>query len=250
MLSTVDVDVAIRGGRTMRTAVVLPEGDPPSAGWPGVIVVHEAFGLNDDIRSIAVRLADHGYAAVAPDLLSAGNRLRCLVRLLGQVVAFDTDGVAMSHLYAAREELARRRGVDTTRTAVIGFCMGGGFALMYAARGDLRAASVNYGQVPSDASALRTSCPVVASFGAEDAPPMRAMPGRLEDALTSYDIAHDIETYPGAGHSFMNRDGGPAWFQRIVLPTVGRSSHPGYRPEQAEAAWDRIFAFFDQHVRR
>jgi carboxymethylenebutenolidase len=238
--ATFDIDIAVPRGRTMRVAVALPNRDDDSA--PGVVVIHEGFGLNDDIRAIAARFAGEGYAAVAPDLFSAGPRLVCLARTMVDMTRFDRGADTAALLDAARDELARYPVTDATRTAVIGFCMGGGFALAYGVRSNVRASAVNYGFVPRDTERLRHSCPIVGSYGAEDRG-LRNAPPRLAGALRRFGVAHDVKTYPGAGHSFLN-DGAPGWLQPFMMRVGG-----GYRPEQAADAWRRIFAFFDEHVR-
>ncbi|MYG19892.1 MAG: hypothetical protein F4208_10105, partial [Gemmatimonadales bacterium] len=106
---------------------------------PGVIVLHELFGLNDDIRRIARRFAEHDYVALAPDLYSAGAgpRLLCIRRTMAALRS--GTGRAFDDIEAARQWLAARPEVDASRLAVAGFCMGGGFAILYAARGPIGA---------------------------------------------------------------------------------------------------------------
>ena len=168
--------------------------------WPGVVAIHEAFGLNDDIRAHADRLAALGYLALAPDLLEGRFWMRCIRSMFRQIAA--GSGPAFEVLDACRGWLAERPDC-TGKTGVIGFCMGGGFALMCAPRDGYSAAAVNYGVVPSDAeSALAGSCPVVGSYGARDTMGV-SHPERLEAALTALGVPHDVKVYPEAGHGFI-----------------------------------------------
>lgn len=207
-----------------------------------MLVLHEMFGLNDDIRRICGRLAREGYAALAPSLYSSGNRLLCLTRLLTAGVLDGSERRILEGIGASHRALADHPSVDAERVAVIGFCMGGGFALTYAARGGLKAASINYGQVPRDKSKLEGICPVVASYGGLDR--LFAPQGeRLREHLEVLGVPHDVKVYEGVGHSFLNKDSGPAWVARLPSPM-----HVGYSEAEAEDAWRRILAFFSEHV--
>jgi carboxymethylenebutenolidase len=215
---------------------VPPVGDGP---WPGVVVLHESFGLNDDIRQQADRLAAAGYLALAPDLYSAGGAWRCIRATFaalgrGHGKAFDDIETARSWL-AAREDC-------TGRIGVIGFCMGGGFALLTAARG-FEASAPNYAHLPKDLDgALRGACPVVASYGGKDKT-LRGTAAELEAALLRTGVEHDVREYPDAGHSFLNRhDLGPGG---ALLRVAGI----GYHEPSAEDAWGRILRFFEAHLR-
>ena len=151
------------------------------------------------------------------------------------------SGPAFDALDACRGWLAERPDC-TGRTGVIGFCLGGGFALLSAPRGQYAAAAVNYGEVPSDAEAvLAGSCPVVASYGGRD-PMGTAHPERLETALTALGVPHDVKVYPAAGHSFMS----PKPAAMAPLTALARLN---YDKEAAEDAWQRIFAFFGRYLR-
>ncbi len=220
--------------------LAVPAASPGSKGpWPGVVAIHEAFGLNDDIRAHADRLAALGYLALAPDLLGGRFWMRCIRSMFRQIAA--GSGPAFEVLDACRGWLAERPDC-TGKTGVIGFCMGGGFALMCAPREGYSAAAVNYGVVPSDAeSALAGSCPVVGSYGARDTMGV-SHPERLEAALTALGVPHDVKVYPEAGHGFM--DSRPA-----ALAPLLALARLKYDKGAAEDAWQRIFAFFGTYLR-
>ena len=203
-------------GQTGRGYLAVPSarsaGSADSAGsagpgpWPGVVVIHEAFGLNDDIRKKADQFAARGYVALAPDLFGGRSWLRCIRGAFRQLRA--GSGPAFTVLDAARNVLAARDDCSG-RTGVIGFCMGGGFALLCAPRDGFAVASVNYGEVPGDAeTALRGACPIVASYGGRDQMGTKP-PERLQRALTVLEIPHDVEVYPGSGHRFMTETSAP-----------------------------------------
>ena len=211
-------------------------GDGP---WPGVVVLHESLGLNADIRQQAGRLAAAGYLALAPDLYTRGGYWRCMRATFRSLSA--GHGQPFDDIDAARRWLGERDDC-TGRVGVIGFCMGGGFALLTAARG-FDASAVNYAHLPKDLDgALSGACPVAASYGGRDRT-LRGAAAKLESALERAGVEHDVEEYPDAGHSFLNRhDFGPAG---ALLRVAGI----GYHGPSAEDAWRRILRFFDSHLR-
>jgi carboxymethylenebutenolidase len=230
-----DLTYAASSGE-LRAYLTRPRGSGP---WPGVVVIMDALGLSDDIRLAADRLAEAGYLALAPDLYS-GRGLRCVVATIK--ASRSGEGPAYADIEAARAWLTAREDC-AGRVGIIGFCMGGGFALLSAPRSEFVAASVNYGEVPSDATErLAGACPIVASYGKRD----RAMPGRaarLEQALSELGVEHDVKEYPEAGHSFMNRiNAGPGLGP--VLKFIGGN----YHHDSAEDSWRRILDFFDRHL--
>ncbi|GDY30118.1 carboxymethylenebutenolidase [Gandjariella thermophila] len=206
--------------------------------WPGVVVVHDALGMSDDIRSIAERFATAGYLAVVPNLYSRGGFLRCVRAVFGQLAA--GSGQAFDDIDAARKLLADRDDC-TGRVGVAGFCLGGGFALLAGPRG-FQASAPYYGAVPKDTSVLRRSCPVVASFGGRDRT-LRGAAAKLESALTELGVPHDVKEYPDAVHSFANRMPlGP-------FAPLARVVGFGYHHDSAEDAWRRVLGFFAEHLR-
>jgi carboxymethylenebutenolidase len=214
--------------------LAVPDGHGP---WPGVLVLHEGFGLNDDIRACTRRLAETGYLAFAPDLMTRGSRLRCLVRAVRELSA--QQGQTFEDIEATRRWLSARPECSG-RIGVIGFCLYGGFALLAAARSGYTVAAVNYAQVPANAEeALASVCPVVASYGGRDRT-LRGAAGKLETALTHLGVPHDVHSYPEAGHSFLNQNQ-PPLLVRIAAPA-------GFRAEEAADAWRRIEAFFAEHL--
>ncbi|MCW2666744.1 MAG: Carboxymethylenebutenolidase [Frankiales bacterium] len=207
--------------------------------WPGVVVLHEAFGLTDDTRQQADRLAAAGYLALAPDLFTAGGALRCLRSTFAAL--HSGRGDAYGDIEASRALLAGREDC-TGMVGVIGFCLGGGFALMVAGRG-FDASAPNYGPLPQDpAEVLRGACPVVASYGRRDLG-LRGAAARLEQVLTQVGVEHDVHEYPDAGHSFLNRHNAG------VLSAIERVAGFSYHQPSAEHAWARVLRFFDTHLR-
>lgn len=231
-------------------ALASPAGGDPAAA---VVVIHEMLGLNDDIERICRRFAEAGYVALAPDFLAGlGPRPICMFRLL-RGLAQGEHGRPFRRLDVAREWLAARPDVSGPSIGVAGFCVGGGFALLYAgarghaaARGEGPALAVVapfYAAVPKDESTLDRLCPTVASYGGRDRV-FGHQAERLARLLAERGIPHDVKTYPDAGHSFMNRHGRVTRLLESVAPTAG-----GYVHGAAEDAWSRMLTFFARYLR-
>lgn len=233
----VDLGTVPDGSKQLSGYLARPAGDGP---WPGVVAIHEAFGLDAVLRRQADRLAAAGFLTLGPDLFSDGGAARCVV---GALKAVETGrGKAYADIETARQWLLAQPDC-TGKVGVIGFCMGGGFALVTANRG-FDAAAPNYGRVPRDPEkALAGACPVVASYGGKDVS-LRGAAARLERALTGLGVEHDVKEYPDAGHSFLNDEpNGP----RLMRPLL-RIANVGPEPASAADAWARIEAFFHEHL--
>ncbi|MDX6204980.1 MAG: carboxymethylenebutenolidase [Frankiales bacterium] len=231
-------EITVPGGATashLGGYLAVPRGPGP---WPGVVVIHEIIGLNEDIRRQADRLAQAGFVAVAPDLYTAGGALRCLRATIRAV--FAGHGPAFDDIEAVRGWLAAREDC-TGRVGVLGFCIGGQFALLAATKG-FDAAAVNYGPLPKKpVEALVGACPIVASYGSRDLATRNAT-AKLDDALTMLAVEHDVREYKGAGHSFASQPDSRAL---SVLETV---LGMGYQAEATGDMWRRTLAFFEAHL--
>ncbi|MBJ7597110.1 dienelactone hydrolase family protein [Candidatus Nephthysia bennettiae] len=211
----------------LRGYLALPDGLGP---FPGVVVIHEAYGLNDNIHEITQRFAGDGYAALAVDLFAGRSRAVCMARFMAGMLRGSLNPYGIAELKAALGYLSELSEVDAARVGAIGFCMGGGFAITWACTDDrLRAIAPFYGTSPRSTEALSRLCPVVGSYPEKD----RITVGtarRLDEVLDRVGVPHDIKIYPGARHSFFN------------------DQSRAYDPAAAEDAWRRVIAFFSEHI--
>jgi carboxymethylenebutenolidase len=202
--------------------LALPDGSGPH---PGVVVIHEAYGLNDHIKDVTRRFADAGYAALAVDLFTGRNRAVCMTRYMAGMLMGSVNRYGVDDLKSGLTYLAKLHEIDAQRMGAIGFCMGGGFAIAWACTDSrLKAIAPFYGANPRPLDVVKRSCPVVGSYPQND---FTAGAGRaLEAALTRHGIDHDIKVYPGARHSFFNEHG------------------RAYDKDAADDSWRRVLAFF------
>lgn len=222
----------------LRGVLAVPDGPAP---FPAAIMVHEVFGIEENMRAQIERLCSAGFIVLMPDLYSRGGARRCLMATFRALTA--GQGQAFDDVAAARNLLLSRSDC-TGKIGVIGFCMGGGFALQLAHHG-FDAASVNYGIMPKDLEAtMAGACPIIGSYGAKDSS-LKGAAAQMEFALTKAGIAHDIKEYPNANHSFMNPGpAGPKVLRPIMSKVIGMKPYP----EEAADAWHRIEAFFAEHL--
>jgi carboxymethylenebutenolidase len=202
--------------------LALPDTDGPH---PGVVVIHEASGLNDHIRDVTHRFADAGYAALAVDLFTDRIRAICMARYMTGLLMGSLNFYGIDDLKSALTFVAKLPDVDAQRMGAIGFCMGGGFAIAWACTDSrLKAIAPFYGTNPRPMESVNRICPVVGSYPEND---FTARAGRsLEKALTRQRIAHDIKIYPDARHSFFN------------------DTSRAYNKAAADDSWRRVMSFF------
>jgi carboxymethylenebutenolidase len=200
---------------------------------PGVLVIHEVFGLNDHIRNIADRIAAQGYVALAPNFFARASEappkdasdMNALRRAASSIKNED----AIKDMQAALDYMKADKGTKK-KFASIGFCMGGGFSYQLATHTrDLAGAVIFYGRTPVEL-VPQVSCPILASFGGKDTGLMQTEPA-WEEAMRKAGKQLDVKVYPEAGHGFFND----------TRPTA-------YNAEAAADAWQRVLRFFRERL--
>ncbi len=229
-------DIAFPAGDTTLPGVLtVPDG--ATGPVPALVLIYEAFGMNEEMRRVARDLAAEGYAVLIPDLFARG-RIKPLCVASALRTAQRGEGRELDDLESARRWLVGRPEVDADRIGTIGFCLGGSFALLLARTGLYKVSAPFYGGNVE----LPRSCPVVASYGGRDAS-TRGNPEKLAAVLTALGVPNDVVSYPDAGHSFFTRGSGA--LGRLAARTP---IHAEYHEASAADAHRRIVAFFREHL--
>ncbi len=214
------------GNETVQGFLAIP-GTP--GRHPALIVIHEWWGLMPWVKEQSEKFAAAGYVSLAVDLYRGKSTDQPQVaRELASALPPDR---ALRDLDAAFHYLATRRDVDPREIGDVGWCMGGGWALRLATREPrLAACAVNYGELPTSASAIAAiRCPVLGNFGALDRGITPEKVRAFEAAMKQAGKPFDAKIYPDANHAFENP-----------------GNKTGYRPEDAADAWSRMLAFFQR----
>jgi carboxymethylenebutenolidase len=199
------------------------------AKHPGLIVIHEILGLNENIREISRRFAQQGYATLAVDLFSAGNTAICIAQTMNAMFSASTDNLGTRRLISAVDYLSLQPFVDPTKIGAIGFCMGGNFAIALACEDKrLKTIAPFYSRNPN-LKKIGGICPVVGSYPALD---FTAKAGaKLKEVLDEAGVENDIKIYPKTLHSFMSNE----------VPFT-------FNEQASEDAWERTLSFFNKHL--
>lgn len=203
---------------------------------PGaVLVIHEIFGLNDHIKSIADRISNEGYVALAPNLFVRAPepppKDTSDMTALRKAASSIPNEVAIKDMQAGLDYLKSLDGVRHHYVS-IGFCMGGGFSYQIATHTkDLAGAVIFYGRTPLDL-VPQVSCPLLGSFGALDTGIKPDDVKAFQDALQKAGKTADIKVYEGAKHGFFNN-----------------TRPEAYNAEAAADAWQRTLKFFSEHLK-
>jgi carboxymethylenebutenolidase len=200
------------GDREVQSFVVYPEVKDKA---PAVVVIHEIFGLTDWVRGVADQLAEAGYIAIAPDLLSgAGPKGGGTDSFKGEevrkaIMSLPPDQVT-ADLNACVDYVSKLPACNG-KVAVGGFCWGGGQAFRFATNNKaIKAAFVFYGTGPEKAEDVgRIAAPVYGFYGGNDARVNATVP-KTEELMKKADKTYEPKTYEGAGHGFMRAGEDPA----------------------------------------
>jgi carboxymethylenebutenolidase len=210
---------------TIGAYLAVPASGAPA---PGVVVIHEIFGLNDHIRDVARRLAKVGYHAIAPDLASRVGGTDATDDVIGALTGSPVED-RVADLRASADHLQQEPGVNG-HLGVVGFCFGGAMTLSFAAADPkVEAAAPYYGSTPQPPSVMTgTKAAVLAHYGADDARVNAGIPD-LEAAMQGSTFRKHV--WPGVGHQFNN------------------DTSPAYDEPTAVAAWKETLAWFDRYLR-
>lgn len=195
--------------------------------YPGIILIHEWWGLNENIKEMARQLASEGYVALAVDLFGEVATTPGRARELTSSIKQDA---ALANMRAAAAYLRDVQRVP--RLASLGWCFGGGQSLQLALNDGLDATVIYYGHVLADESELAVlDRPVLGIFGEEDRSIPVASARAFDAALDELGIENEVYIYPGVGHAFANPSGA------------------NYAPEETRDAWEKTLAFLDKHLK-
>ena len=203
-----------------------------SGKWPAMVVIQEWWGLDDHFRDMTRLFAKEGYVALAPDLYH-GKVTEDWEEAARLKTSLDLDR-ATQEIIDAIQYLKGLPFVNPGRIGIIGFCMGGGLALLTICRTKEITAAVIYFQsmYPDPSEIANISCPVLGHYGEDDVTTPKSEVQAFEKLLKDNKTPHEIHFYPNAGHAFVN------------------DKHPEmYRKEAAEASWPRTVEFFQKYLK-
>jgi carboxymethylenebutenolidase len=218
------------GGKPLRGYVARPKS--AQGALPSVIVIHEWWGLNDNVRAMTRRLAGEGYQALAVDLYGGAHADNPDAAMKLMNAAMQNPAAAQDNLKLAAAWL---EGKGAKKLGVVGWCFGGGWSLgtTLLMPGKIDGTVIYYGHLETDPAKLAAiKHPVLGLFGAEDKSIPVDSVRAFESALKKQGTPVEIKIYDGAGHAFANPSGG------------------SYRPDAAKDAWQRTTAFLARTLKK
>lgn len=197
--------------------------------YPGVVMIHEWWGLNDNIKEMARILASEGYIVFAVDLYGGEVATESSEAIVLATTARENQEQSIASMQAAADYL--RAELGASKIASLGWCFGGQHSLLLSLNDDIAATVIYYGQVSDDRDQLANiSGPVLGIFGAEDSSiPLEGVE-RFDQALDGLEIENEIKVYDGVGHAFANPSG------------------TNYAPEETKDAWQKTLSFLDESL--
>ena len=222
------VTYATVNGNEITGYLAKPEG--AEGDLPGLIVIHEWWGLNDNIRMMTRRLAGEGYVALAVDLYN--GKVAESPDSAGTYARSVEQEPALDNLTQAYNYLTENRNAKMVGS--IGWCFGGGWSLQTALAMPemIDATVIYYGRLVTNKDRLeKLTMPILGIFGAEDDGIPPSAVNEFEAALNDVGVTNSIHIYDGAGHAFAN-------------PSGNR-----YKKDAAEDAWMKTTAFFEEHLK-
>ena len=199
--------------------------------YPAVIMIHEWWGLNDNIKEMARSLAAEGYVVLAVDLFGKvakdANEARQLITPINK-----NPAEAIENMKAAVQYLKNKNNVNKNKIASMGWCFGGQMSLQLALNEKLAATVIYYGSLETNATKLAViKWPVLGIFGEKDTSIPVENVKKFEAALNELKIENEIHIYPNVGHAFANPSGA------------------NYAPEQTKDAWKKTVDFLDRTLK-
>jgi carboxymethylenebutenolidase len=241
---------------------------PKDGSYPGIIVIHEAFGLNQQIRGVARRYAQEGYVTVAPNLFTRNGEVMneknvestmrhmwtlppdkrsdsdTILELMSKMS--ETERKVANIFFLGREEMEKQMAQDLSdcrsylqsldsvlkeKLAIMGFCMGGGLTYQLSTMYPFSASVPFYGANPKPLESVqKISGPILAFYAGEDERINAGLPSLVE-AMVKYKKQFSLKIYKGAQHSFFNE------------------TRPSYNKEAARDAWESSLAFFNKNLK-
>ncbi len=179
---------------------------PDGAPKPAIIVVQEWWGLNDHIRDVARRFAREGYVAIAPDLYSRqGHKVASDPNTAAQLMSGLAKPDGIEDLKTTIGWIKNQKRTSASKIGVIGFCMGGSYALLLPCESkDIAAAAPFYGEIPPDHEIRELGCPIFYAYGENDGWIQRSDVDRLAADLKKFGKQGEVKVYPGCSHGFFN----------------------------------------------